>query len=83
MKEPMSSDEDRSQPDRAGGRDDDAGEVAMDPEFLVWRAGLPSFVIDDERLYLPTGDIPMDDREVAEYWRRLKASKPPHPESSG
>ena len=81
MNDPKSPDEEQETPDHARARDYDADELA-DPEFLEWRAGLPTFVVDDERFYLPTGDIPMDDVQVAEYWRCLKTSKPLHPGSS-
>jgi hypothetical protein len=81
MNDPKSPDEEQETPDQAHPDADNADELA-DPEFFEWRAGLPSFVIDDERFYLPTGDIPMDEVQVAEYWRRLKASKPRDPESS-
>lgn len=41
------------------------------PEFQRWRANLPTVVVDGERFYLPTGDVPMDESEVADYWIRL------------
>lgn len=81
MNDPRSPDEEQETPNHVRARDYDADELA-DPEFLEWRAGLPSFVMDNERFYLPSGDIPMDDVQVAEYWRRLKASKPLDGESS-
>jgi len=50
--------------------------VDSDPAFQEWRDRLPSFELDNERLFLPTGDIPMDESQLADYWRRLKASPP-------
>ncbi|MDI6100391.1 hypothetical protein QLQ12_17425 [Actinoplanes sp. NEAU-A12] len=41
-----------------------------DPEFLAWRAQLPSFEMDGERLYLPTGDVPMDEEQIRQMWNR-------------
>ena len=43
---------------------------APEPAFLEWRAGLPSFEMDGERFYLPTGDIPMDEVQIEELWAR-------------
>lgn len=44
--------------------------VRSSPEFVEWRDGLPSFVLDGERLYLPTGDVPVGELDLARDWLR-------------
>jgi len=39
-------------------------------DFVQWRDRLPSFDADGERLYLPSGDVPMDEQQLAEHWNR-------------
>ena len=45
--------------------------VADSPTFREWRDQLPAFELDGETLFLPTGDIPMSEDELVEYWQRL------------
>lgn len=81
MNESESADEVGVPPLNAGSEDTDADQ-SLNPAFLEWRSELPSLVIDGERFYLPTGDIPMDDSEIADYWHRLITSMPRAPETS-
>ncbi len=37
-------------------------------EFALWRDSLSTLELDGENLYLPTGDIPMDENELLELW---------------
>lgn len=68
-------------PPRDAGSDYPDADQSVSPDFFEWRSDLPSLMIDGERFYLPTGDIPMDDSEVADYWHRLNASNPRAPGS--
>lgn len=43
--------------------------------FDSWRDELPSFEVDGERLYLPTGDTPMDGAQLAELWQQAAAHR--------
>lgn len=45
-------------------------EVESSDEFRDWRASLPSVVLDDERLYLPWGDVPVDEDQLMYHWAR-------------
>lgn len=38
--------------------------------YVAWRDALPSFELDGERLYLPTGDVPVAEEELARDWLR-------------
>jgi len=69
-------------PGQAGERSEQKA-VTSSPAFQAWRARLPSFELDGERLYLPTGDVPMDEGQLADYWVRLTASRggPGEPEA--
>ncbi|NPC98926.1 hypothetical protein [Nocardioides sp. zg-DK7169] len=40
------------------------------PSYVAWRDALPSFELDGERLYLPTGDVPVAEDELARDWLR-------------
>lgn len=52
----------------------DSGWVtSQDPKFLEWRERLPAFDIDGGRMYLPGGDIPMDNDEIFELWESHKS----------
>lgn len=44
--------------------------------FVEWRDALPSFDLDGERLYLPTGDVPVGEGELAEDWLRSERDEP-------
>lgn len=69
---PDSTGSDRQQFD---GQEDDQPRVADVSAFLEWRDRLPSFELDGERLYLPSGDIPMDEDQVEELWKRLRSAR--------
>jgi hypothetical protein len=43
-------------------------QVAASPEFRSWRDELRSFELDGERLYLPWGDVPMDEDQIIYQW---------------
>ncbi len=47
--------------------------------FVEWREALPSFELDGEQLYLPTGDVPMGEEELADSWLRDEGGAGPDP----
>lgn len=56
--------------------------VRTSAEFVRWRDTLAAFELDGQRLYLPTGDIPMDEDELLEHWAKGSAA-PAEPEDAG
>lgn len=44
--------------------------------FVAWRDALPSFELDGEWLYLPTGDVPVGEQELAQDWLRGERDEP-------
>jgi hypothetical protein len=45
-------------------------QVMASDGFLAWKASLPSFELDGETLYLPTGDVPVDEDQLVYQWAR-------------
>jgi hypothetical protein len=43
-------------------------QVAASSEFQSWREELRSFELDGQRLYLPWGDVPMDEDQIVYHW---------------
>jgi len=46
------------------------------PAYVAWRDALPSFELDGERLYLPTGDVPVAEPDLARHWLRRGREDP-------
>lgn len=44
--------------------------LAAGLDFDSWRDRLPSLEVDGELLYLPAGDMLMDQQQLTEYWER-------------
>jgi hypothetical protein len=45
-------------------------QVTASPEFRAWRDRQRSFEMDGRRLYLPSGDVPMDEDQLVYHWAR-------------
>jgi hypothetical protein len=69
MPEPAESDSRQPEPPERA----ESG-VSVDPDFYEWRDRLPSFELDGERLYLPTGDVPVDEEQLVEMWVRRRST---------
>lgn len=46
-------------------------------DFRSWRDSMPSFEVDGTRLYLPSGDVPVDEAELADHWSQLHSNDQP------
>lgn len=44
--------------------------VMGSPDFQAWKAGVPKFELDGETMYLPTGDVPVDEDQLVYQWAR-------------
>lgn len=45
-------------------------QVTSSDDFQSWKASLPKFELDGEVLYLPTGDVPVDEDQLVYQWAR-------------
>jgi hypothetical protein len=54
--------------------------------FQTWIDSLPKFELDGETLYLPTGDVPVDEDQLVYQWARtnglLEGEGPEQPSAS-
>jgi hypothetical protein len=64
----MARDENTGEPHQPEEEDTILANARSLDSFRAWRDHLPSFELDGERLYLPTGDVPADEHELAVEW---------------
>lgn len=63
--------EDDAQQQR-GATQEDIQDALTSDVFKEWLDQFPSFEVDGQRLYLPSGDVAQDESELAEEWLRHK-----------
>lgn len=58
-------------------------EITASRQFRDWRASLPTFHLDGETFFLPWGDVPMDEDQIAYHWARERGLIGPQTSDDG